>query len=75
MNNRCLHELKTTLSETAAEKIEMTDGSKSIQETELGQSVLTLTEALLTFVTESEMFNLKLSKSNGEYRTVILKKH
>ena len=49
MNNRCLHELKTTGAEQAAEKIEMTDGTMSIGEIDLGESVLTLNEALLTF--------------------------
>ena len=60
MNNRCLHELKTAGAEQAAKKIEMTDGSKSIGEIDLGESVLTMTEALLTFEVESEMFNFKL---------------
>ena len=58
----------------------MTDFSKTIGETDLGESVLTLTEALLTFEVESEMFNIKLPsdtqrQGNTHYRTVILKKH
>ena len=60
MNNRCLHELKTAKVVQVAEKMDMTEGSKSIEEIDLGESVLTLTEALLTFEVESDMFNLKL---------------
>ena len=47
MENRCLHELKTSGVAVVAEKMEAeTSMSKSIEETELGQSVLTLTEVL-----------------------------
>ena len=58
----------------------MTDVTKSIGEADLGESVLTLTEALFTFEVESEMFNIKLPsetqrQGNSHYRTVILKKH
>ena len=72
--------MKTAGAEQAAKKIEMTDGSKSIGEIDLGESVLTMTEALLTFEVESEMFNFKLPsqthrQGHGDYRTVILKKH
>ena len=50
MNNRCFHELKTSGVDQVAEKMMMTDdGSVSIMMTELGQSILTLTEVLQTF--------------------------
>jgi len=75
MNKRCLHELKTTGAEQAAGKMEMTDTSKSIGDIDLGESVLTLIEALLTFEDESEMYNIRLPQGNRAYRTVILKKH
>ena len=74
MYNRCLRELKTAGAEQVAEKMEMTEGSKSIAMTDLGESVLTLTEALLTFKVESDMFNIAMPKEtqrHGHYRTVI----
>ena len=48
MSNRCMHELKTSGINTAAEKMMMTDedGSKSIEITDLGENVLTLHEVL-----------------------------
>ena len=80
MKNRCLRELNTAGAEQAAEKMEMTDGTKSIGETDLAESVLTLTEVLMTFEVESDMFNIAMPSNtqrqgNGHYRTVIFKKH
>jgi hypothetical protein len=59
-----------------AEKMEMTYDSEnaSIQATELGQSVLTLTEAMQTFDVESPMYNIKLPVSDVPCRTVVLRK-
>ena len=77
MNNRCFHELKTSGVDQVAEKMMMTDdGSVSIVMTELGQSILTLTEVLQTFELESTMYNIKLPKTmlNIEFRTVVLRK-
>ena len=62
-----MHELKTVNVETVTEE--------SIEVTELGQRVLTLSEVLLTFETESPMFNIKLAERQGKYRTVILSKN
>ena len=63
MDKRCLHELHTQDSGTVAEKMQESEGSKTIDETDLCENVLSLTEALLTFSvkTESAMFNIKLS--------------
>ena len=77
MNNRCFHELKTSGVDQVAEKMMMTDdGSVSIVMTELGQSILTLTEVLQTFELESTMYNIKLPTTmlNIEFRTVVLRK-
>ena len=72
MNNRCIHELKTVRVDQVAEKMESADDlSSSIQVTELGLSVLTLSEVLLTFERESAMFNIKL---HDTFRTVVLTK-
>ena len=49
-----------------------TDGSMSIQGTELGQSVLTLDEVVQMFEVESAMYNIKMSDEN--MRTVVLTK-
>jgi hypothetical protein len=59
MNNRCLHELKMSAAEEVAAKMDMTDGS-SIHLTDLGNSVLTLSEVVQTFEVESPMYNIKL---------------
>jgi hypothetical protein len=59
MNSRCLHELKTSAADQVAAKMDMTDGS-SIHLTDLGNSVLTLSEAVQTFEVESPMYNIKL---------------
>jgi len=62
MNNRCMHELKTISAAKVAENTEKeSEGNSSIRVTELGKSVLTLNEVLLTFKKESAMFNIKLS--------------
>ena len=45
MNSRCLHELKMSGADQVAAKMDMTDGS-SIHLTDLGKSVLTLSEAV-----------------------------
>ena len=66
-----MHELKTVKVERATEKTD----EESIEVTELGQRVLTLSEVLLTFETESPMFNIKLAERQGKYRTVILSKN
>jgi len=59
LGNRCMHELKTVEFEKVVEKMEEDDdASHSIQVTDLGQSVLTLNEVLMTFVSESCMFNI-----------------
>ena len=71
MELRCMHELKTVKVERATEKTD----EESIEVTELGQRVLTLSEVLLTFETESPMFNIKLAERQGKYRTVILSKN
>lgn len=64
MDNRCMHELKTLTTEKVAEKIEKmeydSECSASISVTELGNSVLTLSEVLLTFEHNSAMFNIKM---------------
>jgi len=79
MDNRCLYELKTFGVAKTAEKMEKdeSDWSKGISETELGKSVLSLTEVLQTFEVESAMFNIKVwvDGEETEYRTVILKKN
>jgi hypothetical protein len=50
MNNRCLHELKISAADQVAANMEMTDeGVSCIVVTELGNSVLTLSEAVQTF--------------------------
>ena len=50
MNNRCLHELKSSAEDQVAANMEMTDeGGSRITVTELGNSVLTLSEAVQTF--------------------------
>jgi hypothetical protein len=50
----------------------------SITVTELGRSVLTLSEVLLTFERDSAMFNIKvpgeIENPADEYRTVVLSK-
>jgi len=45
--------------EEVAAKMDMTDGS-SIHLTDLGNSVLTLSEVVQTFEVESPMYNIKL---------------
>ena len=66
-----MHELNTVKVERVTEKTD----EESIEVTELGQRVLTLSEVLLTFETESPMFNIKLAERQGKYRTVILSKN
>ena len=74
MGNRCMHELKTLKPAQVAERMDSeNEADSSIQVTELGKSVLTLSEVLLTFDRESKMFNIKLS-DDVEARTVILTK-
>jgi len=75
MDNRCLHELKTSGTATAAQKMLETveDDNSIMEESELGQSVLTLGEAVQTFTIESQMFNIKLDQD--DYRTVVLHKN
>jgi hypothetical protein len=56
------------------------NNSKLIQESELGHSVLNLTEVLQTFEVESAMFNIKIGvatdeNAEAEYRTVVLTKN
>ena len=77
MDNRCLHETKTSGVATVAEKMSKDENSVSITETELGKSVLSLKEVLQTFERESDMFNLKVrvDHEETEYRTVILSKN
>ena len=48
------------------------DCSQSIEEIDLGQSVLTLTEVVQTFAVESPMLNIKLLEDT---RTVVLTKN
>ena len=57
--------------------MESKDDSNLIRETDLGQSVLTLNEVLLTFSDESAMFNIKLQNplDDVQYRTVVLTKN
>ena len=57
--------------------MESKDDSNLIRETDLGQSVLTLNEVLLTFSDESTMFNIKLQNplDDVQYRTVVLTKN
>ena len=45
MNSPCMHELKMSGADQVAAKMDMTDGS-SIHLTDLGKSVLTLSEAV-----------------------------
>jgi len=74
MNYRCMHELKTVRTAQVAENMESEDeNSQSIMVTELGKSVLTLSEVLLTFERDSAMFNIKVLDAS-EYRTVVLTK-
>ena len=69
-----MHELKTLKPAQVAERMDSeNEADSSIQVTELGKSVLTLSEVLLTFDRESKMFNIKLS-DDVEARTVILTK-
>ena len=52
------------------------DCSQSIEEIDLGQSVLTLTEVVQTFEVESPMLNIKLQGENAKNcRTVVLTKN
>jgi hypothetical protein len=46
MGNRCLHELKTVKPDEVAQQMELDEPSQSIDEQDLGSSVLTLTEVL-----------------------------
>jgi hypothetical protein len=46
MGNRCFHELKTVKADEVAEKMELDTPSRSIDELDLGSSVLTLTEVM-----------------------------
>jgi hypothetical protein len=46
MGNRCLHELKTSNADEAAAQMDEDEPSASIEESDLGSSVLTLTEIL-----------------------------
>lgn len=72
MNSRCLHEMKTSGAEQAAEKMELTlDVDTSIRVTDLGQSVLTLSEAVQLFEVESHMYNIK---NDLGYRSVVMRK-
>jgi hypothetical protein len=69
-----MHELKTVRTAQVAENMESEDeNSQSIMVTELGKSVLTLSEVLLTFERDSAMFNIKVLDAS-EYRTVVLTK-
>ena len=69
-----MHELKTLKPAQVAERMDSeNEADSSIQVTELGKSVLTLSEVLLTFDRESKMFNIKLA-DDVEARTVILTK-
>ena len=82
MDCRCFYELKTSGFATVAEMMEKDDNnnSKLIQESELGHSVLNLTEVLQTFEVESSMFNIKIGvatdeTAEAEYRTVVITKN
>jgi len=68
VGNRCLHELQ--VAETGNES---EDGSRSINMSELGQSVLTLAEVMMVFDKESAMYNIKVT--GQETRTVVLTKN
>jgi hypothetical protein len=73
MHNRFMHELKTSVVDKAVQLMEKDDDlTKTITMTELGQSVLTLTEVLQTFEVDSTLFNIKLGEC---LRTVVLKKN
>jgi hypothetical protein len=72
-----MHQLKTVDAHNVAEKMEKPDDlSNSITVTELGESVLTLSEVVQTFEVESALFNIRLTgdKENA-YRTVSLRKN
>ena len=74
LNMRCMHELKSSMVDTVAEKMVRED-EENICLTDLGQNVLTLTEVMQTFEVESDMFNIKLNtEETAVFRTVILKK-
>ena len=64
--------MKTSGAEQAAEKMELTlDVDTSIRVTDLGQSVLTLSEAVQLFEVESHMYNIK---NDLGYRSVVMRK-
>jgi hypothetical protein len=46
MNSRCMHELKMSGADQVAAKMDMTADGSSIHLTDLGKSVLTLSEAV-----------------------------
>jgi len=58
-----MHEVKSDrLAERKQEEEEDGTNSRSIQATELGESVLTLHEVVQNFEEESVMFNMKIQK-------------
>ena len=75
MGNRCLHELNTDSPAEVAKQMELDSFSNSIEEIDLGSSVLTLNEVMQTFEVESTMYNIKLPQTSIDYRTVILTKN
>jgi hypothetical protein len=46
MGNRCLHELKTINADEVAEQMELDESNNTIEEEDLGNSVLTLSEVM-----------------------------
>jgi len=77
-----MHEMKVTEAKKVAQKMMNTEeASRSIQECELGENVLTLHEVIQTFEKDSPMYNIKLPRTElnssvqEECRTVVLKKN